>query len=428
MDTAHGRRAALALALALTAGACAGTQDPRQAAVDYRGTTPGESPEPAARSDGAPAAAAGSGIRQRDGYVTATAREGDTVATVAQRVGIPAVDLGAYNGLGANQSLRAGDELVLPPRAEGYDRAQARPAPAPEPQAEIETRPLESEATALDASDPEATGEAATVAPGAGLVAESGTGWSPNLAAEAIDRATGLDGEGRLNAPPSAADPLPEDPESTPELTSPDLAQYQSPFTALPVAREEEAATAAAPEEGTAAPSPAVRPEPPAPQAEAAPAPEPQADPAPEPEPEPRVAARTPDPEPMPAPSGGRLLPPVDAPIALGFGPRPDGGRNEGIDFAAPAGAPVVAAADGEVALVSTALGGLGTIVLLRHADELLTVYGRLADVTVEKGDIVSRGQRIGSVARPEPPTEARMHFEIREGARAVDPAPYLGG
>jgi len=122
----------------------------------------------------------------------------------------------------------------------------------------------------------------------------------------------------------------------------------------------------------------------------------------------------------------GRFLRPVSGPVALGFGPRADGGRNEGVDFAAPAGAPVRAAADGEVALVSEALGGLGTIVLLRHPDELLTVYGRLADVRVAKGEIVARGQRIGAVAAPEPPAEPRMHFEIREGAEAVDPMAYL--
>ena len=83
---------------------------------------------------------------------------------------------------------------------------------------------------------------------------------------------------------------------------------------------------------------------------------------------------------------------------------------------------------DGEVALVSKALGGLGTIVLLRHPDEMLTVYGRLAEVTVAKGDIVSRGQRIGAVAQPEAPAEPRLHFEVREGARSVDPMAYLDG
>ncbi|MEO0914555.1 MAG: M23 family metallopeptidase, partial [Pseudomonadota bacterium] len=68
-------------------------------------------------------------------------------------------------------------------------------------------------------------------------------------------------------------------------------------------------------------------------------------------------------------------------------------------------------------------LGGLGTILLVRHANDLLTVYGRITGVTLQKGDKVSRGQNIGVVADGSPPN---LHFEIRRGTESVDPAPYL--
>jgi len=406
MTTANAPRAVLALAIGLAG--CTGTQSPDRAGVEYRGSAPatvrGTAPAPAIPApetvpDPGPAM-----IRSYDGYAAAAAQRGDTVASLAARVGLPALDLAAYNGLSPDQALREGDELVLPPRAGGY----GAPAPAP-----VEPSPIES--AALD------TGEGET-APGT-AEPDPDTGWSPEIAAAAIARAsgesatdpasapieTGLDAEGRLAAPPSATEPLPPDPGPAPELVPPGLDQYQSPASEAD-AQDDAAApprrppdTAADPDATNAGPADGT--------------------------PVARALDRS---EPEPRPDGwrrlGGLIRPVEAPIALGYGPGPNGTRNEGVDFAAPAGTPVVAAADGEVALVSKALGGIGTIVLLRHPDELLTVYGRLDGVTVAKGDIVSRGQRIGSVARPEPPAEARMHFEVREGARAVDPMSYLDG
>ena len=83
------------------------------------------------------------------------------------------------------------------------------------------------------------------------------------------------------------------------------------------------------------------------------------------------------------------------------------------------------AAGDGEVALVSEWLGGLGTIVLVRHADDLMTVYGRITDVSVTRGERVSAGEAIGVVAPSDTP---ELHFEVRRGTQSVDPTPYVGG
>ncbi len=81
------------------------------------------------------------------------------------------------------------------------------------------------------------------------------------------------------------------------------------------------------------------------------------------------------------------------------------------------------AADDGTVALVSDSLGGLGTIVLIRHSNDLMTVYGRVTDVSVAKGDSVRQGQSIGKVAPADSPI---MHFEVRVGTESVNPAQYL--
>ena len=118
-------------------------------------------------------------------------------------------------------------------------------------------------------------------------------------------------------------------------------------------------------------------------------------------------------------PPGGRLSPPVSGGIT-----RPYDGKN-GVGFAVPPGTAVKAAAPGEVAMVSEALGGLGAIVLVRHKDDLITTYSTLSNVRVKEGDSVSTGQVLGVVAERD---NAELQFDVFRGVDSVDPTPYLGG
>ena len=86
----------------------------------------------------------------------------------------------------------------------------------------------------------------------------------------------------------------------------------------------------------------------------------------------------------------------------------------------------MVAAAGGEVALVSQSLGGLGTIVLIRHGTEYMTVYGRLGTVAVTKGQAIKRGDTVGAVAAPNEGERPMMHFEVRRGAFSEDPTTFF--
>lgn len=135
-----------------------------------------------------------------------------------------------------------------------------------------------------------------------------------------------------------------------------------------------------------------------------------------------RTAASQPE-SAAPPPVASQLARPVPgASVLLPYNPTGPN-SNEGVDFAAAAGTPVLAADAGEIALISKSLGGLGTIVLVRHAGGLMTVYGRITDVSLQKGDRVSRGQQIGVIADGKTPN---LHFEVRQGTTAVDPGPYL--
>lgn len=116
--------------------------------------------------------------------------------------------------------------------------------------------------------------------------------------------------------------------------------------------------------------------------------------------------------------SDAPLVYPVRGAIIRAYAP----GRNEGIDISVDAGTPVVAAAAGTVAAVTTDTNGVA-IVVIRHANNLLTVYTNLEGLTVGKDAAVSQGQTIGRVKAGSP---SFVHFEVRNGLQSVDPTDYL--
>lgn len=97
-------------------------------------------------------------------------------------------------------------------------------------------------------------------------------------------------------------------------------------------------------------------------------------------------------------------------------------GKNEGINIKGKAGTEVKAADDGTVAAITKSADGV-PIVVIRHDPELLTVYANVTDVSVKKGNQVTRGQ---SIAELRDGDEAYVHFEVRKGFDSVDPMPYL--
>ena len=62
-------------------------------------------------------------------------------------------------------------------------------------------------------------------------------------------------------------------------------------------------------------------------------------------------------------------------------------------------------------------------LVVIRHADDLLTVYTHLENLSVAKDQSVSRGQQIGEVRAGDP---SFLHFEVRRGMESQDPTQFL--
>jgi murein DD-endopeptidase MepM/ murein hydrolase activator NlpD len=119
---------------------------------------------------------------------------------------------------------------------------------------------------------------------------------------------------------------------------------------------------------------------------------------------------------------------PVRGRIIAGFGPKPNGLQNDGINLAVPEGTPVKAAEDGVIAYAGNELKGYGNLVLIRHGDGFVTAYAHASEILVKKGDTVKRGQVIAKSGQTGNVTSPQLHFEIRKGATPVDPAQYLTG
>jgi murein DD-endopeptidase MepM/ murein hydrolase activator NlpD len=116
---------------------------------------------------------------------------------------------------------------------------------------------------------------------------------------------------------------------------------------------------------------------------------------------------------------------PVAAPFGDGFGPRGDG-FHTGIDFPAPAGAPVSAAGAGCV----TSAGfddGYGNLVVLSHGNGVTTWYAHLSRIDVRVGACLAAGTQVGLVGATGRATGPHLHFEVRVRGAAIDPRPTLG-
>ncbi len=120
-----------------------------------------------------------------------------------------------------------------------------------------------------------------------------------------------------------------------------------------------------------------------------------------------------------------RFIWPVKGVITSRFGRR-HGRWHDGVDIAAPRGTPVHAAADGVVIYADRRLTGYGNLVIIRHAHELFTAYAHNERMLVKQGERVRRGQVIATVGATGRATGPHLHFEIRIGARPVDPLAYL--
>ncbi|MFZ4848350.1 MAG: peptidoglycan DD-metalloendopeptidase family protein [Caldilinea sp.] len=96
------------------------------------------------------------------------------------------------------------------------------------------------------------------------------------------------------------------------------------------------------------------------------------------------------------------------------------------IDVAAPQGTPVTAADRGVVLRAGWNNQGYGYFVILDHQIDYLTLYAHLDRVLVSEGEVVGKGQVIGTVGTTGNSTGPHLHFEIRDFGRLINPLEIL--
>lgn len=332
------------------------------------------------------------GIISYPSFDVAVARRGDTVASVASRIGIDAGALARHNGLQTETRLRPGEVIALPNR--------------------IAEQPAE--------SDTNADVDIAT------------------LAGNALDRVP-EDQAPLAPPPPVQSGPEPVQHQVVRGETAysiarlydvsvralsdwnglgPDLNVREGQFLLIPIAlaeaQPEPVALAEEEPEIESVPLPGA--------GSAAPEPPSASTPLPDPEDEP-VAAEVPAPpanlaEERTEASASRLILPVDGAIIRDY----EKGVNDGVGIAASAGTPVKAAGDGQVAAITRDVDGV-PILVLRHPGNLLTVYANIENVAFEKDQQVRQGDVIAEVRSTSP---SFLHFEVREGIDSVDPIDFV--
>ncbi len=118
----------------------------------------------------------------------------------------------------------------------------------------------------------------------------------------------------------------------------------------------------------------------------------------------------------------GRFQWPAEGRIIRTFGPMDNGGRNDGIAIAAPAGQVIHAAADGVVMWVGDH-PAYGNVVLIRHGSGWITIYGNASKLLVRRGQSVVGGQIIALIgmsgANADQP---QLFFEVLQGRKPVNP------
>ncbi len=352
----------------------------------------------------------GNGVISYPGYQVAVARRGDTVASVAARLGLGADQLGAYNALHPDDTLRQGEILALPVRVAAQPAALPGSAGALIPYGQGTggtAGGIDVEAIATTAIDRAGSGGTAQTGTTTKALPFSTKGSGPvpvryqvkrgetaftiarqfNISAKALADWNGLGPdlsvrEGQYLIIPTAADTTRPSDAGTVDTTLPGQGSPtpEPPSAKLPLPTEKTVTAAEAAKQTPAAPD--LGPQ--------------------------RTTA-----------SAAAMAMPVDGKILRSY----DGKSNQGIDIAASAGSAVHAAQDGTVAVITHDSGSGALIVIVKHAGGLLTVYAGLDSAVVAKGASVKRGQTIGTVKSGNP---AQLHFEVRQGQQSVNPLTYL--
>lgn len=307
---------------------------------------------------------------------------GDTLYGLARRHNVPVSTLIEVNNLGSNGNIKPGQKLALPAASNSpAEPTPGRPAAPRIPVAKASTPPPQ---PGWDSLHTMRTGESLY-----------GIARQHNVTLEELQRVNGITDPARVRIGaklrvPGAAEPQPEPQRAaynnTPAGTDPLSSTPQQGTPSLRVLNGQRKAS---------------------------------------------IETRANDAEPtaaLPAdPAGGaRFRWPARGKVIASFGKRPDGTHNDGVNLAVPMGSDIVAAEGGRVAYAGNDIQAYGNLILIRHDNGWVSAYAHADKILVQRDDVVRRGQVIAKAGRTGTVDQPQVHFELRQGAKPVDPLPHM--
>lgn len=98
---------------------------------------------------------------------------------------------------------------------------------------------------------------------------------------------------------------------------------------------------------------------------------------------------------------------------------------HKGIDIPAPKNTSIIASNDGVVSF-SGKKTGYGNVIILKHDNNIFTIYAHNSSNLVSNGNLIKKGQNIATIGSTGRSTGNHLHFEIRIGTNAVDPIMFI--
>jgi len=352
-----------------------------------------------------------------DGASSVTLRPGESITTLSNRYGVPEKELLRVNGLKTASSAQAGQSILIPKFGQvrnaakdaagniALNRNGDQPTPLRSPEGNVAVLPSQAAARDKVSSDagkltppggkPLPPSGGYKVQPGdslAKIARENGVSVAALKAANGISNESirvgqtlampgaGTDGIKTASVPAKEAAKAVETASAKPE-------PYKAPAAAAATAPSAPAATASVSDIEKKSDMASVAPE---------------------------------------STGIGKYRWPVRGAVINNFGDNVEGSRNDGINISVPEGTPIKAAENGVVIYAGNGLKQLGNTVLVRHDDGKVTVYGNAANLDVQRGQKVQRGQTIATSGMTGSAKRPQVHFEVRKDATPVNPSSFL--
>jgi len=121
--------------------------------------------------------------------------------------------------------------------------------------------------------------------------------------------------------------------------------------------------------------------------------------------------------------AGGRWSWPATGKVISEF--KASSRSHQGIDIAGKMGDSVIAVTGGKVVYTGSALNGYGKLIIVEHANNILTAYGHNSRILVAEGESVTKGQRIALMGDTDA-NRVKLLFEVRRSGKPVNPRRYL--